>query len=198
MHDIKKACLQPWNILLCIVKIPKLARFKTKAKVGVGRSEPAFSLGGRPSSQCHPLPSPCWLSPSPGPAAPLGTDTAVVSCRRQRWLWSRGTLKQRGKGALGWVWKVMGCCETTAVLLCICAASSEPWTWAVLRFASLHRPMSWLTWSEPVVVLLSEGCSRWSAIRRPFYLLRLFFNLTLLSPEHTQHSLTPSMRAGVT
>lgn len=117
MHDIKKACLKPWNILLCLVKIPKLARFKTKAEVGVGRSEPAFSLGRRPSSQCHPLPSPCWLSPSPGPAAPFGTDMAVVSCRRQRWLWSHGTLKQRGKRALGWAWKVMGCCKTTAVLL---------------------------------------------------------------------------------
>jgi len=51
MCDIEKACLKLWNILLRIVKIPKLAPFKSRDEVRIGCWETASSLGGRPCSQ---------------------------------------------------------------------------------------------------------------------------------------------------
>lgn len=194
MHDIKKACLKLWDILLCMVKTSKHAPFKTKAEVRVGCSAPTFSWGRHHCSQLvthGPALAGCPLHLARQPLLAQRRH-----CRRQRWLWSRGSVKAARQGG-SWVGLEAGGVlrdRSSAPAASMLPLQSPE---HVLCFASLHCLLSRLTWCEPVVVLLSEGSIRWSDIRSPFYFFRLFFNVTLLCSEHTQHSLTPSMRAGI-
>lgn len=192
MHDIKKACLKLWDILLCIVKTSKRAPFKTKAEVRVGCSEPVFSLG---KHHCSQLVTHCpALAGCPLHLAQQPLLARRQRSRRQQWLWSCGSFKAAGQGDSSVALEVGGVLwdRSSAPAASVLPLQSPE---HVLCFASLHCLLSQLTWCEPVVVLLSDGCIRWSGIRGPFYFF--WFFLTWPCSEHTRHSLSPSMRAGI-
>lgn len=155
----KKACLKLWDILLCVVKTSKRVPFKNQSRSQGWSVRDSLLLRQAPLlPACHPLPSPCWLPPFAWPSSPFrhwdgiaqdSDGSEVVIALRQ---WGKG-------GGSGRWWAAVRVKQCSC---CTCTASSEPWMSAVLCFTSPAVSVN-------LVVLLSEGCIRWSDMRGPLF-----------------------------